>query len=103
MVSTHTTAFFAVHNRDEAHYLCAILNSDIVDNFIRSFSAAGRGFGTPSVMKNLAIPCFDDRNEIHDRLAELSEKAHNLVKKGKDVGDIQKEINSVVRKLWNIE
>ena len=103
VISTKTTAFFAVDNKDEAHYLCAILNSEIVNDFIKSFSAAGRGFGTPSIMNNFAIPCFNNSNETHKQLAELSEKAHNLVKRGKSTEDIEKQINTVVKKLWNIE
>ncbi|MBL7074916.1 N-6 DNA methylase [candidate division KSB1 bacterium] len=103
MISTHTSAFFPVDNREEAHYLCAILNSDIVNNFIKSFSAAGRGFGTPSIMNNFAIPRFNNNNETHKRLARLSEKAHELVKRGKSTEDLEKQINTVVKKLWNIK
>lgn len=85
IISTDTTSFFAVNDKDEAHYLCAILNSDIINDFIKSFSSAGRGFGAPSVMNNLAIPEFDTDNKIHMRLAELSEEAHTLVQKCKSV------------------
>lgn len=62
-----------------------------------------RGFGAPSVMSNLAIPKFNADNKIHMRLAELSEEAHSLVQKGKSAEEIEKEINDLVRKLWNIE
>ena len=54
-------------------------------------------------MNNFAIPCFNNSNETHKQLAELSEKAHNLVKRGKSTEDIEKQINTVVKKLWNIE
>jgi SAM-dependent methyltransferase len=103
MISTHTTAFFAVDNKQEAHYLCAILNSSIVNAYIKSFSAAGRGFGTPSVMNNLAIPKFDPRNNIHIRLAALSEKAHAYVKAKRDIEAIEEEIDVYANKLWNIK
>jgi hypothetical protein len=103
LVSTDTTAFFALDNKDEAHYLCGILNSELIDSFIKSFSSAGRGFGAPSVMNNLAIPDFDASNNIHKKLTELSEKAHGLVKKDKSIEDIERQINTVVKKLWNIK
>jgi len=103
LVSTDTTAFIAVDNKDEAHYVCAILNSEIVNDFIRSFSSAGRGFGAPSIMNNFAIPFFNNSDQTHKQLAELSEKAHNLVKRGKTTEDIEKQINTVVKRLWNIE
>ncbi len=103
IISTDTTSFFAVNDKDEAHYLCAILNSDIIDDFIRSFSSAGRGFGAPSVMNNLAIPKFKADNKIHMRLAELSEDAHSLAQKGISALDVESEINALSRRLWNIE
>ena len=103
LVSTDTTAFFAVDNKDEAHYVCAILNSEIVNDFIRSFSSAGRGFGAPSIMNNFAIPGFNNSNETHKQLTELSEKAHNLVKRGKSIESIEQKINVVVKRLWNIK
>jgi len=103
LVSTDTTAFFALDNRDEAHYLCAILNSELVGNFIKSFSSAGRGFGAPSVMNNLAIPNFDATNLIHKELADLSVKSHGLVKKDKSIENVEEQINILVKKLWNIE
>ena len=103
LISTETTALFPVDNKEEAHYLCAILNSELVNNFIKSFSSAGRGFGTPSVMNNIAIPRFQPNSRVHQKLAELSEKAHRLVKRGNPIDNIEKEINSLVRKLWNIK
>jgi hypothetical protein len=103
IISTDTTAFFAVDDKDKAHYLCAILNSEIVNDFIKSFSSAGRGFGAPSIMNDFAIPCFNNSIEIHKQLAELSEKAHNLVKRGKSTENVENQINTVVKKLWNIK
>ena len=62
-------------------------------NFLRNFG----------IMNNFAIPPFDNSNKTHNKLAELSEKAHNLVKRGKSIEDVQGEINLVVKKLWNIK
>jgi hypothetical protein len=103
LISTDTTSFFALDDRQEAHYLSAVLNSDILDTFIRSFSSAGRGFGAPSVMENVAIPKFDPKNKLHARLAELSEEAHTLVKTDKPTDEVQKQVDEAVRKLWNIK
>jgi hypothetical protein len=59
VIATDTTSLFATEHEQEAHYLCAIVNSKPVREFIKSFSSAGRGFGTPSVMENVGIPQFD--------------------------------------------
>jgi len=103
LISTDTTSFIALDDRHEAHYICALLNSDIVNSYVRSYSSAGRGFGAPSVMANVAIPKFDPHDKQHVSLFELSLKAHELVKAGKAVDDIQKEIDSAARRLWNIK
>jgi hypothetical protein len=102
VISTDTTSFFALDDRQEAHYLSAVLNSDILDTFIRSFSSAGRGFGAPSVMENVAVPKFDPNNRLHARLAELSEEAHTLVKADKPTDEVQEQVDEAARKLWNI-
>jgi hypothetical protein len=103
IISTDTTSLIPVNEREEAHYLCAVLNSDLVDGYIRSFSEAGRGFGAPSIMNNLALPKFNGKKNIHRHLASLSEKAHDIVRAGKPIKDIHEEINATVKALWNIE
>lgn len=102
-ISTDTTSIFSVENEEEAHYLCGILNSKVVDEYIRSFSSAGRGFGAPSVMSNLAIPKFNSDNKIHKKIAELSQRAHSLVAQGKEIVKLQNELNEAVERLWNIK
>jgi len=103
VVATDTTSLFAAKTADEAHYLCAILNSRTVDEFIRSFSSGGRGFGAPSVVKNLAIPLFAEDTPVHKRLAGLSRQAHEGVRKGRDTAQIEGEINEAVEELWNLK
>lgn len=100
IISTDTTSFFAVQDQAEAHYLCAVMNSALVGNYIRSFSSAGRGFGAPSVANTLAIPKFGRSNKLHRRLAELSVKAHKLVAGGSEPDEPQAAINEAVKQLW---
>ena len=103
VVATDTTSLFAAKTADEAHYLCAILNSRTVDEYIRSFSSSGRGFGAPSVVKNLAIPLFAESARIHRRLSGLSRQAHEEVRRGRDTAHIEEEINKAVEELWNLK
>jgi hypothetical protein len=102
-ISTDTTSLFSVEDEQQAHYLCGVLNSKIVDEYIRSFSSAGRGFGAPSVMNNLAIPKFSSDNKIHTKISDLSQKAHNLVTQGKEIEKLQIDLNGLVESLWNIK
>ncbi|NQT54803.1 MAG: hypothetical protein HQ551_01080 [Desulfobacteraceae bacterium] len=103
VTSTDTTSFFALEKKLEAHYLCAILSSNIVDDYIKSFSAPGRGFGAPSVMETLGIPVFDEKDPLHKELATLSIKAHKWVSEEKDIITIENEIENLVQRLWNIK
>lgn len=76
LLPLETTAFIGTGNRHEAHYLCAVLNSQPARSFVKSFSAAGRGFGTPFVIGQIRIPKYDESNRLHRELAEASEALH---------------------------
>jgi type I restriction-modification system DNA methylase subunit len=99
-----TTSFFATDNEHEAHYLCVIINSKPVRDFIKSFSSAGRGFGTPSVMQYVGIPKFDPKNKLHRKLVEISKKCHQLKSKGEEeeIEELEKENNKLVGKLFKV-
>jgi len=101
-IPLHTTSFFATDNESEAHYLCAIINSNPVRDFIKSFSSSGRGFGTPSVMEHIGIPKFDPKNEIHQKLTEISKRCHQLKTEGKEkeIEKLEKENDELVKNLF---
>ncbi|MGA2092742.1 MAG: N-6 DNA methylase, partial [Sedimentisphaerales bacterium] len=103
IIPTDTTSIFATGKEDEAHYLCAILNSLPVRKFIKSYSSAGRGFGAPSVMEHVGIPGFDPKDNNHIKLSDLSKKLHRLRVEGKEeeMGKLEDEVNEVVWKLFD--
>jgi hypothetical protein len=102
VIPMKTTALFASDNEVETHYLCAVINSAPVREFIRSYSSAGRGFGAPSVMKYVGIPQFDPRNELHQKLAQLSKILHDLKSKNKldEVVRLEREVDTSVTNLF---
>ena len=104
VIPIKTVAMFATNNESEAHYLCAIINSNPVRDFIKSFSSAGRGFGTPSVMEHVGIPKFDPQNELHIKLAEISKKCHQLKLKSREIEieKLERENDDFVNKLFDI-
>ncbi|MCX7997731.1 MAG: hypothetical protein N3A69_02105, partial [Leptospiraceae bacterium] len=79
-----TVTFIPSNQEAEAHYLSAILNSKPVREFIRSFSSAGRGFGSPSVIQHVRIPKFDPKNSLHLKLAQISKDCHKLKAESKE-------------------
>jgi hypothetical protein len=104
VIPTDTTSFFSTNSESEAHYLCAIINSNPVRDFIKSFSSAGRGFGTPSVMEHVGIPQFDSKNQLHQNLAEISQKCHKLKMDGdeKEIKELESNNDELVRKLFGV-
>jgi hypothetical protein len=104
IIPTDTTSLFATDNKSEAHYLCAIINSKSVRDFIKSFSSAGRGFGTPSVMEHVGIPKFDPKNPLHQKLSEISKQCHQLKLEGKEkeIEQLERQNDELVKELFKI-
>jgi len=113
------TMFYETNDEMEAHYLCAILNSDVVNETIKPIQTKGL-FGERDIVRRpfmLSIPKFDSNNPIHRRLAELSKICHakvaNVEFKSKSAAGRRKEakeaikeeleeINRLVSQLLNI-
>jgi SAM-dependent methyltransferase len=118
-VADETTMFYETNDEMEAHYLCAILNSDVVNEAIKPYQTKGL-YGERDIVRRpfmLPIPKFDPNNPVHRRLAELSKACHEkasrirLTKRGvaarrKEVRDALKaemaEINKLVSQLLGI-
>ena len=105
VIPTDTTSLFATEKENEAHYLCAIINSTPVRDFIKSYSSAGRGFGAPSVMSHVGISKFDPNNKLHQKLSQLSQTLHDLKAKNDldDITRLEKEVDRLVFTLFGIK
>ena len=111
MIPTDTTSLIPFKNEEEAHYVCAILNSSLVRFCVRSYSSAGRGFGAPSIVKHFGIPEYEKSNESHRKVSELSKNAHELAKRYYEQNDlhaqnelkeVEEGIDKVVAELYGI-
>jgi len=104
IVPQHTTAFFSCGNKDEAHFLCAILNSQPVREFVKTFSSAGRGFGSPSVIKHIRIPKFQPQDEVHSKLSESSKRLHEITaeRENGSIKQLELEVDKLVARLFCI-
>jgi len=105
IIATDTTSLIPTDNEDEAHYLCAVLNSKPVREFLKSFSSAGRGFGAPSVMEPVGIPVFDKKAALHRDLASLSKQLHRLKAKGKtaELPPLERKVDRAVERLFGLK
>lgn len=76
---------------DEAHYICAILNSHIVEDYILSTSDKR----TFKIRIPVRIEEYDKKNAVHLRLVELSKKAHDCHNEFGKVEMIRSEIDKL--------
>lgn len=96
-------AFMDFYNEEEAHYVCAIMNSSITDMLLRSIAGGTKSFGTPNIIDDtIRILKFDQDNDEHIKLSELSKKAHGLALSDKDTSKIEAKIDSIVTKLYGM-
>jgi len=68
---------YETDNEDEAYYLCAILNSNIIDNIIKPMQSQGK-WGPRDIHKKvleIPIPKFISSNSVHN---ELSSKGKEI-------------------------
>ena len=97
-------SFIPADNEDEAHYICAVMNSAVTDVILRSLAGGTKSFGTPKIVQDtIKIPVYDGTNKIHKRLCDLSKKAHEAAKEDlESMYEIEKEVNDVVAVLYGI-
>jgi hypothetical protein len=100
VIPEHTVMFLTTDSEDEAHYVAAILNSDIVDTVISGYIVDNHVSTHPT--DNVRIPRYDSSIDVHRRLTALSREAHRAKTAGEDraVRAAEKEIDKVVHALW---
>ncbi len=99
-IPQETVVYVSLESLAEAHYLCAVLNSQPFTSLVKMFSLkGGKGFASPNILEYIRIPKFVPENVIHQKLANLSRKAHNAIAQKIPIIKIEEKINKLVRKL----
>jgi hypothetical protein len=101
-VPSDTVTYVACGDDDEAHYLCAIMNSTPIRRTVMSYSPSGRGFGAPAILQHLAIPKFDPQKSMHRDLANISRTAHTAARRGEETAGNQEAVDELTTKLLGI-
>jgi len=97
--------FVPLEDEAEAHYLAASLNSALFEFAIMSHTQlGGKSFAQPNVLQTLHVPTFDPTNPAHQRLAELSRRAHKLAAAGdtEALKAVEDEVDQAAAELWGI-
>jgi len=105
IVPQETITLVECSNANEAHYICSLVNSSPFQFAAISYSQeGGKSMGSMHILDNIRIPRFDPKDDLHRRLAKLSEKAHEVAREGdeKRLREIEEEIDRVAGKIWGL-
>jgi hypothetical protein len=100
-VPDHTLILIDCACKEEAHYLCAALNSSPARLGVQAYIVL---HPDPHILEHIRIPRFDPKNPVHLRLAELSEQTHEAAKIGDEMRlrEIEAEIDRRGAELWGL-
>jgi len=91
-VADTKTYYYETTDADEAHYLCALLNTPCVDEAIKIFQTRGIYKGERDITRTpfeaCAIAPFDAADPDHRELARLSRKAHAVIAAARPEGGV---------------
>jgi len=76
IVTDSKVLYVSFDSKEEANYLCAILNSRLIGEIIEAYTIdVQKGV---DIVRNINIPIFNIKNKLHRELSNLSIKAHKL-------------------------
>ena len=101
-IPDHTLIAVSCDGREEAHFLCALLNSAPAQCAVTGYIVL---HPSPHILEHVAIPQFDRKDGRHIRLAQLSEECHRVVSEAGEANthSLENEINECAADLWGIK
>jgi hypothetical protein len=72
-IPDHKVYFVALDDKAEAHYLCGMLNSSLVKEYVESHNIA---IQVGNIFKHMHLPAYDANSAKHAALASMVELAH---------------------------
>ncbi len=98
-VPDHTVIAVATDTEDEAHFICALLNSSPARLLVLGYIVL---HPSPHVLANIRIPKFSPKIPIHQRLADLSKACHRNAADSRDTQTFEMKIDELAAELWAI-
>jgi len=107
VVPDQTAYMSAFTKEDDAHFLCAVMNSSVVRLIYAMYAYKHVSM---SFIQNLNIPHYDPANPVHQRLAALSQQAHALAPAA-HAGDktaqaqlrqVEDQVDQAAAELWGL-
>ena len=105
IVPQHIVTMVGLDDEDEAHYVCACMNSTPARFTLEAYSQkGGKSFATPQALEHVKVPAFDPAQEIHARLATCSRRAHEAAQNeaGVRAASTEAEVDELAASLWGL-
>jgi SAM-dependent methyltransferase len=104
ILTTHGLMFIPLQDEDEAHFVCAVLNSSVAHLIVMSYGLEVHL--TTDVLKYVFVPDFDKKNRIHMELSRLSREAHHAASASrideKKLTQIEHDIDKATAEIYGL-
>ncbi len=108
IIPDHKLMLVPCENASEAYYLAGVLNSKPVALAVLAYVIPIQQ--TTHILENVFVPKYDPSNPVHQRLSELSRRAHEVAlraydddeKAEKELNEIEKEIDKTAAAIWKL-
>jgi hypothetical protein len=99
-----TLTFIPSNIADEAHYICAVLNSKLMSKTITSSFSTGKTRFGQNFAQNIRLDRYNPKNKIHTLLSDLSKEAHLLASKEdtEKLSKVEEKIEKIVEDMYNL-
>jgi type I restriction-modification system DNA methylase subunit len=94
----NTIGYFSFDNENEAHFVCAIMNSKIASELLENRSNKSKWGISINMVKKIPIPKFNKNNKQYLELVKLSKQAHKETN-NTIITNIEKKINILAKKI----
>ncbi len=98
-----TIYFMPFQDQVEAHFVCALLNSELVFKFLSARSGKSKRGLSKKIMEQLALPKFDRRDARHVQLADISLQLHRLFQQRNEKLDVHKNFAELVDAVFRCQ
>jgi hypothetical protein len=95
------TFFIGIDDKKEAYYVAGVMNAPFIRRMIHRFtSELTRG---SEVHRFLNPPKYNPNDSLHNNIAELSEKIHELAKEGGNYDLLESKLDKSVRQIYGMD
>jgi hypothetical protein len=105
IIPQHIVTLVATEDENEAHFICAAVNSTLANFAARTYAQeGGKSFGTPHILDHIRLPKYVSTDPVHRALAEASREAHEAAAQGDGVRlrKLEERINALAAQLWDL-